>query len=304
MKKHSILLCLLALLCLTACVRDEIQPCPPLTVKIGIADKNYKNIEEIQALTGGLVKPLDEDMPFKSYIQKLFYILCDAETGEVVFSRSLHDVEEESKLATGYLPEDLPFGKYALIVWGNILSEEPIWKDNDYTTYSMHIDGKEGYDVYMTCDTLLYDAEHYNYTVMLNRVKGKLLIVAENIPPQVSWSRKWVNNLSSQLNSDHEYSGRTCMLNEYEWGTEPTISTQTYLSPTTNENNARSTVHVEFFDEPERVEPTLTPNDVSVQIKRNEITAIRYVYDETADDFDIYVCVNDNWELVHGLEID
>ncbi len=39
---------------------------------------------------------------------------------------------------------------------------------------------------------------------------------------------------------------------------------------------------------------------------RNEITILRYVYQESDNgaDFDIYIRVNGNWELLHEMEID
>lgn len=304
MKRHTIFLCLLSLAGLMSCIRDEIQPCPPLRVKIGVADKNYENIADIEKMIQGVIKPVDENLPFRSYIPKLFYVLCDAETGEVVFTRGLHDVQGDAPLATACLPEDLPFGKYVLTVWGNIFSEIPFGDDGDYTTYHMHMEGKAGYDVYMTSDTLLYDAYHSDHTVMLRRAKGKLLILAENIPSQVNWSRKWISNLSEEVNSGFEYSERTYTLTESEWQPASTVSSQTCLSPTTAEDNSKSTVHVEFFDEPERIEPTLVPENVKVHIERNNIVALRYVYDEALNDFAIYMLVNDNWEQVHGMEIE
>ena len=104
------------LVALSSCIRDKINPCPPLQVKIAIADKNYINIDYVERETG-LDHRLDEDMSFRSYIQKLFYALYDLETGEVVSVRYLHDVTGDADMATAYLPEDLPFGRYGLVVW-------------------------------------------------------------------------------------------------------------------------------------------------------------------------------------------
>ena len=49
MKRIHILLplCLALVAALASCIREELQPCPPLSVKIGIEDKNYVNIDEV-----------------------------------------------------------------------------------------------------------------------------------------------------------------------------------------------------------------------------------------------------------------
>ena len=37
---------------------------------------------------------------------------------------------------------------------------------------------------------------------------------------------------------------------------------------------------------------------------RNELTVLKYIYQEQEDDFAIYLLVNDNWEKIHGMTID
>lgn len=39
-------------------------------------------------------------------------------------------------------------------------------------------------------------------------------------------------------------------------------------------------------------------------MRRNELTVLRYIYDPCCCRFAIYVLINDNWELLHALEID
>lgn len=67
---YRVLLPLVALL-LGSCIRDKVPPCPPLKVMIGVKDKNYFNIESVERLTG-LDKVVDENLPFGSYVEKLF----------------------------------------------------------------------------------------------------------------------------------------------------------------------------------------------------------------------------------------
>lgn len=54
--------------------------------------------------------------------------------------------------------------------------------------------------------------------------------------------------------------------------------------------------------------PMLEPQDVNITMGRNEITILKYVYVDKGGsgegDFEIYLRVNDNWELLHDMELD
>lgn len=194
---------LLLAMALSSCIRDDIQPCPPLQVMIDIQDKNYSNIDFVEQQTG-LVHRIDETLSFRHYIQKLFYVLYDLQTGEIVQIRHLHDVTGDAAMATAYLPEDLPFGRYGLVVWGNISSEAGILENGRF--YDLHMGGVEGYDVYMTADELLYDEWNYEYVVQLKRLKGELIIQAEGFPDGIGWSKKVVTNVMGNVDYELHYS--------------------------------------------------------------------------------------------------
>ena len=289
------------LVALSSCIRDKINPCPPLQVKIAIADKNYINIDYVERETG-LDHRLDEDMSFRSYIQKLFYALYDLETGEVVSVRHLHDVTGDADMATAYLPEDLPFGRYGLVVWGNINSEEGIWADGSLGTYNLHLGHVEGYDVYMTADELLYDELNYDYVVKLKRVKGKLLIQAVDFPPEIRWSMKEVSGVTGNVDYDFHYSESETVVTYTEW-TERSSSftSRTWLSPSVSSSG--SWVEAYLYDSSEMEVPVINLKPVKVEIKRNEITVLRYVYDEATGDVSIYILMDDGWDTIHNLEI-
>ncbi len=287
------------LVLLSSCIRDKIYPCPPLQVKIAIADKNYANIDYVEHETG-LDHRIDEDMSFRSYIQKLFYVLYNLDTGEVVSVRHLHDVTGDAEMATAYLPENLPFGRYGLVVWGNILREDGILSDGRY--YDLHQGHVEGYDVYMTADELLYDELHYDYVVSLKRLKGKLLIQAVDFPPEIGWSMKEVSGVTGNVDYDFHYSESETVVTYTTW-TERSSSfvSSTWLSPSVSSSGSRIVAYL--YDRPEMEVPVINLKAVQAEIKRNEITVLRYVYNQDTGDVSIYILMDDGWDAVHNLEI-
>ena len=48
----------------------------------------------------------------------------------------------------------------------------------------------------------------------------------------------------------------------------------------------------------------LIPDDVKISMERNKITMLKYVFNKEEDKFYIYIKVNDNWEVVHGMILD
>lgn len=293
--------CILVLLSLllNSCIRDNIPPCPPLSVKIDIEDKNYNNIDFIEKETG-LEQRIDENLSFRSYIQKLFYALYDLETAEIVMVRHLHEVTGDAAQATVFLPEDLPFGRYGLMVWGNINSEEGILSDGRYDTYDLHTGSIEGFDVYMTADELLYDEQHYNYVVRLKRVKGKLIIQAENFPEDIGWSKKTVTNVMGNVDYQMDYSEPEQVVTYRTWGRNSDYVSDTWLSPSATDEG--SNVKAWLYDDPDMESPTVSLQTVNTTIRRNEITVLRYVYDEAKGSTNVYVLMDDGWNEIINLE--
>ena len=285
---------------LTSCIRKDVEDCQPLSVSIAVGDKNYSNIDEMAAL-GVSLQPEDESQPFVHYVKKLYYVLQDKATGKTVYTRHLHDVAGDRAMATAYLPADLPFGEYVLTVWGNIQSETPISEDG--TSYNFHINQSPGYDVYMTCDTLLYDAYHARHTVSLRRLKGKLVIEAEQMPDGIRLSRKTIDGLSATVGQDMEYGGSATVATAIEWDgdTAEEMSSQTFLSPTSEGRQSR--LDMAFHDDPEDTAPLIAPGSIQVRMERNAITYVRYVYDHAAGRIEAYLAVDGGWKQIYDLEI-
>lgn len=280
----------LSILLFSSCVRDEIEPCPPLTVSITVKDKNYFNVDKV-----ALENRRSEDLAFKEYVPTLYYQLRDAVTGEVVEEQGVFEVTSDEKKYPITFCDCIPHGKYVLTVWGGLSDNTPL--GDDPLTAILHEENTENGDYYMTNDTLVYDAWNYDYTVDVERTKGKLIIQVENLPEKVNYSDKAVNGLYGQLNCEFQYSDAITVRTKAEWGKSSEVITKTLLSPSIKKDG--SLVGVNFYDTPDRITPVLTPEAVNITMERNRLTVLRYVYD--GNDFTIYVLVNDNWEEINGL---
>lgn len=283
----------LALFGLASCVREGIEPCPPLRVDIAVKDKNYFNVDKVE-----LEERLSEDLPFRTYIPTLYYQLRDASTGKIVEERGLTDVSGEGKTYSVTFCDCLPHGTYVLTVWGGHRDGSTLADDG--VTATLHEANREGDDLYLTNDTLVYDAWNYDYTVEMERAKGKLIIQAVGLPDGVSYSGKSVSGLYHKVTNRFDYMDETSVYTRAEWGPEPEVVTKTVLSPSLREYG--SLLKMGFYDKPERTQPVLIPDDVGITMSRNMLTVLKYVYDGRK--FTIYILINDNWERLHSMDID
>ena len=287
------------LLLFSGCIRDDLEACPPLQIQLDVKDKNYLNVEAVYRL--GLAEIVPEDLPFADYISTLQYRLTDAETGEIIVDMPLEKMVGDGKTVAVPVPEDLPFGRYVLTAWGN-LSEEVAEAQDSYTALSLHPNNSEGLDVYLASDTLVYNEVNYAYTVGLGRVKGKLIITAEGLPEKYRLSEKRISNISGHVDVRGGYSEVRSFDIVTVWEHPAHILTETYLAPSVRPSG--SVCKVRFYVGEEVSDNWIAPEDVSFTMRRNELTVLRYVYDPCCCRFKIYILVNDNWELLHAMEID
>ena len=286
---------------LGACVREDIQPCPPLQVTIGIGDRNYDNIDEVAA--SGLDTKRSDDEPFKAFASTLYYVIEDYATGEVIVERFLQQVDGDGlQVACEGIPEELPFGKYIVTAWGNLPDEEVLDEAGGVRTSVLHPGHVEGFDLYMACDTIDYDYDRGTHQLDLRRVKGKLLIETINLPASVRWSDKTIDNVAGSINSRFEYGEATAVKTTHEWGGEPSVLTGTYTAPSADGN--ASTLDVNFYDDASRNEPVCTPGAVNIPLSRNHITVVRYDYAAETGVFEMFILVDSRWENIHGLVMD
>lgn len=293
----------------SSCICDSIPPCPPLQVTLTVKDKNYFNIDDAVKL--GLMERKAENLPFRDYVSTLYYIVHDAE-GKVVAEQknTLVDNDDQTQLIT--LPESLPYGKYTLTVWGNMKSDEPLGEDA--TTAEMEAVGAAANDIYLASATFDYRYGNEEHLLAMERTKGDLLIKAEGIPDNIDFSTKDIQDIYNFVDNGFQYSTLTDIHTELDWQEiRSEIKSETLMCPSPSYEG--STLSVMFIDKSAAgtqgratYHPTLEPQDVNITMGRNEITILKYVYvDEGGSgegDFEIYLRVNDNWELLHGMELD
>ena len=293
----------------SSCIRDSIPPCPPLQVTLTVKDKNYFNIDDAVKL--GLMERKAENLPFRDYVSTLYYIVHDAE-GKVVAEQknTLVDNDNQTQLIT--LPESLPYGKYTLTVWGNMKSDEPLGEDA--TTAEMEAVGAAANDIYLASATFDYRYGNEKHTLAMERTKGNLLIKAEGIPDNIDFSTKDIQDIYNFVDNGFQYSTLTDIHTELDWQEiRSEIKSETLMCPSPSYEG--STLSVMFIDKSAAgtqgratYHPTLEPQDVNITMGRNEITILKYVYvDEGGSgegNFEIYLRVNDNWELLHDMELD
>ena len=294
--KGGWLLLLLSAPLLASCIRDQLDDCPPLRVEIGVKDKNYFNVDKVD-----MEEQLSDSLAFRQYVPTLFYMLRDAATGDVVEEQGVFPVEGDGKTVPVDFCPCLPHGKYILTVWGGL--DDLSQLSPDHLSLELHRDRQQGGDVYLVSDTLLYDAYNYDYRVELERTKGKLIVQAEDMPGSYNLVDIDVGGIYGKVNSNFKYSGETDVYDKVSIPLKPEVSTSTLLAPSVSENS--SVLDVDFtHSNPSSNDMELSPDDVRITMRRNMITVLRYVWDEQKKHFVVYMLVDDNWEQVHGMEID
>lgn len=286
---------LTGIVCLmSSCIRQELSPCPPLQIDVVVKDKNYFNAQD----AAEIVEMRDENLPFKDYVSTLYYIITEVETGKIIEERTTFEVKGTEKKYQIKLPEDLPYGKYVITAWGNLKTERPIGDDGAYE--DMLSEETLNRDIYVTHDTLDYQVGKEMFQTDLERTRGLLLIQAQNVPDYVDHSAKSISNVFQYVGRKLNYAVSGTVQTDTLWNELNQIQTETLLCPSTSLKESKLKVRFENS----RTGNVLTPEDIQITMSRNMLTIVRYVYQEESDDFAIYVFVDDNWEKVHGMEIE
>lgn len=286
---------LFTLASLTSCIHDEVELCPPLQVQIIVKDKNYFNADNMP-----LEARTSESLAFGEYVPTLFYTLRNSETGEIVEQQGVFSVTGNESTYSITFSQSLPFGKYALTVWGG-LADNTSLTDASLTNI-LHANGNEARDIYLTHDELEYDIRHTQHTVDLERTTGKLLIAVDNLPTSIRYADPSISQVYERVTHLFGYQNPLTVSKSATWQPATSIVTSVMLAPSTGELN--SLLRLNFYETMPSATPDLTPKDIYITLKRNELTAVKYVYDDEREDFFIYLLLNDKWELIHNLDID
>lgn len=297
-RKIRQILLLLSVATASSCIRDEhLLPCPPLKVNIEVKDKNYFNVRHVES-----EQMLDENLPFRRYVPTLYYRLQrldDNGTATLMTEHELEEVTGDERSIGVVFPDEYPHGTYILSTWGGL--EDLSALDPTRTSVKFHPDHSAGRDIYFSQDTLVYDAYRHDYTVDLERTKGKLVVETRNMPAAIRFSDMEIRDVAQKMDSRFRYSGQTSVKGQYVWEQTGDMVTRSITAPSLTEKG--TTVSVRLFDTSDADRPMFTPPAAALTISRNNITALRYVY-EDPNRFKVYILVNDNWELIHDMIIE
>lgn len=288
-------------LALGSCIRDELEPCPPLRVSLGVEDKNYVNIAAAARL--GYEEELPTDLPFREYVSDLAYSVVNIETGDVVAERALAKVEGDAGIVDVALPNDLPYGKYLLKAWGNIGDGSLLGAN--LSSLELHPDGIEGPDSYFISDTLDYALGSENFSCGMKRVKGKMIIATEKMPKEYGFSEWQVSDIMSHVDDAWQYGNPITMSFQKVWNREePKMLAKCLLAPSLKRGASLVEQKYHVGSANSGNGNWIAPEDVCVTMKRNELTILRYEYDPCCCRFKIYILINDNWETLHIMDVE
>lgn len=280
---------------LSSCIKEGMKHCPPLQVELSVKDKNYSNINNV-----ALETRKSESLAFRDYVPTLYYTLCNVATGDIIEEQGIFNVTGNTPTNSITFCECLPFGTYVLNVWGGLSDQSQLTGQS--LTSILHTNLTEANDVYLAHDTLVYDEQHSHHSLALQRTTGKLLIQIANLPATVRYEDNSIGQIYERVNHKFEYANPVTVRKQDTWNATPEIVLYTILAPSTGE--LQSPVHLNLYDKADRITPTLTPKDVNVTLKRNELTTLKYVYDDEKRDFNIFLLIDDVWKIIYNLDID
>lgn len=288
-------LALITTILLASCIRDNLAPCPKMKVRVEVKDKNYFNVNKTE-----YEERVSDTLAFRQYVPTLFYRVSDAESGKVLEEQGVFAVEGDAKDFILPLCDCLDYGTYVITVWGGMGLDE-------YPDDMFALESPENYgtDLYLAHDTITYDYENGEHTLQMRRTKGKLIVISENLPDNIVCSEWHIDGIWEHVDYRFRYHGRTQQQHFFPW--EETASTRVnkhILSPRADIFDAY--IQMNYYDTKtpsEQTIPTYAPDVIRISPRRNELTVVKYVYQDNME-FAIYVLIGDDWEQVHGMEID
>ncbi|MDD6210573.1 MAG: hypothetical protein PUB21_08220 [Bacteroidales bacterium] len=266
----------------SSCIKSDLPECPPqFTVQVLVKDRNYFNIDDFPQLTKA-----DDNLPFGYFIKTLYYTLRNRATNKVIrYSALIQTDKDESDIYTLTF-NDIPEGEYELIVWGNLETITNIG--------SLHPDNKEYADIYAASATLNFTRGYKKAEVLMQRVKGKLLLLYKNFPAEYTSIKQSIDNITQSVDTRFKYDGVT----RVEKDIPVQNSDEIRLAPTTE--GSLSKLQIVFNSGVS----TLALPDINITVNRNEITAVSVDYNAIEGIWEIQAYINGEWTTIHRLDID
>ena len=219
----------MALLC--GCIRDELEPCPPLRLSLEVADKNYVNSAAAARL--GLRGGASGGSSLQGVCVGLG--LSGERFGDGPCRGRARAVTRGRRRGKrgGALPADLPYGSYVLTAWGNLGDTAAF--DSDLASLGLHPGGAEGSDAYFTRDTLVYALDSERFSCGMRRLKGKLILATERMPEAYAFSEWKVSDIMSRFSAEGGYREPTTLAFDRSWEREePAMVAKSLLAPPGN----------------------------------------------------------------------
>lgn len=285
MKKVLPITCLAVLTMLnTACIHDDEADCRfGCTVEILVQDKNYENIGQFPQLARE-----DENQPFSHFSGTVYYLLTNGKTGQTIRESEVIPTAASGQ-AYPLVFENLPTGEYNLSVWGNLTSDTPAG--------ILHPNGKEHTDVYTASAKFSITNKDAATQLKLKRAKGRLLIICSNFPDNIVRMHQSLTNIYGQTDAALNYSLPTTV----EKDSAPLEASSLLVAPTPS--GQTSQLSLSFYTENSDA-PILTVPDVTLNIARNELSAVTVDYDSVSNLWNIWVYADGEWMLLHHLTIE
>ncbi len=275
-----------------SCVKESLPECPyQYGVQLFVLDKNYSNI------SGSLGESKPENLPFNQYITDIYYTLESLDMKNNIISPRYFEVKGDQKEITLTI-DSVPDGNYVLTVWGNVN-----YKKNTLFDPEMLHDNDEKADTYYVSDTLaIVSGIKKDIRLGMYRTKGLLDITINNLPESVVkvWER--VSSVYQYMDKQSRgYTGMSDVEKNFLKSDQLMNKLDTYLAPTVEDRMSK--LDIKLFTALSG-EPMLTLPTMDIEIERNQVSSLLLNYLEEEGRLEIWSYINEEWTLIHMLEID
>lgn len=289
-KRSIYTLAILSALSTASCVKESLPECPyQFDTQVFVKDKNYANT----GIEG--VDPISEDLPFKEYVSNIRYTLLHMSTGEVITSPTTsHITGDEMEVSLNI--DQVPDGEYTFTVWGNIDEY-----NNPATPHILHYNNEEGTDLYsITTQMSVIGGINQTKRVGLERAKGKLLVIFNNLPESVVRIDEEISSIYASIDEKGAYSGSTYVTKTFLKENQSLGRISTFLSPTIE--GERSVLSLDFYTSADGTPAASIPG-IETIINKNETTVLVINYNSLQRQIEVWDLIDGEWTLIIKLDV-